>query len=515
MSGHQTVRQRVDARAEGQGEAPFLISPENDLAISYAALHEHCESIAGRLRGLGLATGDKVAFLLDNGPWTASLFLSTMYAGMVTVPLNAVAGVPQVAYVLEHCDASVLFVSDKYAEQFAEAIAACPRSLTLIRADVETGPGEWPMDAVEASVADVDGAADALLLYTSGTTGMPKGARLSQRAVLAGGENTALAHQLTSTDRALCVLPLYHINAEMVTVMGPLASGGSVVMPQRFSATDFWNHVTRYHCTWVSVVPTIIKYLLDRAAREPWQFGESPELSQLRFGRSASAPLPASVQQEFESTFKVPMVETMGLTETCAPILSNPMPPASRVSGSPGIAFGNEVRVADDAGASVADTTVGELLVRGANVLSGYYKNPQASAGAFHPDGWFRTGDLGYRDEKGYFFITGRSKELIIKGGENIAPREIDDALYLHEAVLEAAAVGVDHAGYGQDVVACVRLRDGYEATEATLIEHCKVRVGTFKAPSRIHFMAELPKGPSGKIQRLKLPELLLADTNP
>ena len=203
------------------------------------------------------------------------------------------------------------------------------------------------------------------------------------------------------------------------------------------------------------------------------------------------------------------MIETMGLTETCAPILSNPMPPGIRKSGSPGMAFGNEVVVADEQGALVDDGQTGELLVRGDNVLTGYYKNEEASAGAFLPDNWFRTGDLGFRDADGYFFITGRSKELIIKGGENIAPREIDDALYLHEAVLEAAAIGVDHESYGQDVEACVRLRDGFKAEELELISHCEAQVGKFKAPSRIHFLDDLPKGPSGKIQRLKLPEMV------
>ncbi|NKC15608.1 MAG: AMP-binding protein [Gammaproteobacteria bacterium] len=509
LDEHATVRERIDARAAAQGDAPFLFGPEADITLTYGDLRERSRSIATGLAGMGLAPGDKVAFLLENGPWTASLLLATLYGGFVAVPLNATAGVPQVAYVIEHCDASVLFISAKYREQFAAALRACTRPLTLIETDIDRGPAAWSSAASGALGTALAAQDDALLLYTSGTTGLPKGARLSHRAVLAGGENTALAHQLTAADRGLCVLPLYHINGQIVTLMGPLACGGAVVMPHRFSATDFWSLVARYRCTWFSVVPTIIKYLLDRAEAEGWAFGSAPELAQLRFGRCASAPLPASVQQEFEAVFKVPMIETMGLTETCAPILSNPMPPAKRVAGSPGMAFGNEVRVADDAGRPLAPGTVGELLVRGNNVLTGYYKNEAASAGAFHDGGWFRTGDLGYCDEAGYFFITGRSKELIIKGGENIAPREIDDALYLHQAVLEAAAVGVAHAGYGQDVIACVRLRDGFAATEEELIAHCAEWLGAFKAPSRIHFMAALPKGPSGKIQRLKLPELL------
>lgn len=506
------VRAQIDARAAEAPASPFLVAPESGQSLSSAELRQQCRLVERKLRGLGLEPEDKAAFLLDNGYWTTSLFLGTMYAGMVTVPLNAVAGVPQVQYILEHCDANVLFCSARYREKFADAIQGCPQPLRVIATDEDSGPA-WD-DITEMGIEGAaDAEDDALLLYTSGTTGLPKGARLSHRAVLAGGHNTALAHELTSNDRALCVLPLYHINGEMVTVIGPLVSGGAVVMPRKFSATEVWGLVMTHQCTWMSVVPTIIKYMLDRADNEDIDFRNAPELKQLRFARSASAPLPASVQQEFEVVFGIPMIETMGLTETCAPILSNPMPPGTRKSGSPGIAFGNDVVIADERGTELPNNQVGELLIKGNNVLSGYYKNPEASASAFNADGWFCTGDLGFRDEDGYFFITGRSKELIIKGGENIAPREIDDALYLHEAVLEAAAIGVDDDNYGQDVQACVRLRDGFSAGESELIEHCRHHVGPFKAPSRIHFLDDLPKGPSGKIQRLKLPEIVAGNT--
>ena len=506
------VRSQIDARAVTAPDSSFLIAPEPGLTLTSEALRDQCQLVERKLHGLGLGVGDKAAFLLDNGYWTTSLFLGTMYAGMVTVPLNAVAGGPQVHYILEHCDANVLFCSARYQEKFAEAISGCSRPLRLIATDEDTGPAWDDVPEVDAQAAP-EPLDDALLLYTSGTTGLPKGARLSHQAVLAGGHNTALAHELTASDRALCVLPLYHINGEMVTVMGPLVSGGAVVMPHKYSASDLWPLVMQQRCTWMSVVPTIIKYMLDRADSEGINYQSAPELKQLRFGRSASAPLPASVQQEFEQVFGIPMIETMGLTETCAPILSNPMPPGTRKSGSPGIAYGNDVIVGNEQGVEVTNGQVGELLVRGNNVLTGYYKNPEASGAAFNANGWFCTGDLGFRDADGYFFITGRSKELIIKGGENIAPREIDDALYLHEAVLEAAAIGVDDANYGQDVQACVRLRDGFSVDETALIAHCREHVGKFKAPTRIYFLDDLPKGPSGKIQRLKLPDIVAPKT--
>ena len=510
-----TVRMCVDRGAETQGGSSFLVAPESTLTLDYAGLQRECRQIESTLTAMGLKSGDKVAFLLDNGHWTVSLLLGTMYAGLVAVPLNVLAGPQSVRYILEHCDATVLFCSQKHRTEFGDAIDTCSRAFTVIETDEETGP-RWarltPRTHLDGSVEPSD---DALLLYTSGTTGVPKGVRLSHRAVVTGGHNTAMAHALTPGDRALCVLPLYHINGEIVTVMGPLVSGGSVVMPHRFRASEFWSLVMREQCTWLSVVPTIINYLLDRAAREDVDghidFLRAPGLRQLRFARSASAPLPASVQQQFERVFGVPMIETMGLTETSAPILSNPLPPATRKPGSPGTPFGNEVQVADERGRPVADLVTGELLVRGDNVLTGYYKNDAANRSAFWPDGWFRTGDLGYRDAEGYLFITGRLKELIIKGGENIAPREVDDALYLHDSVLEAAAFGVQDDVYGQEVHACVCLRHHCHVDEHELIDHCRRHLGTFKAPSRIHFLKALPKGPSGKIQRLKLIELVAA----
>ena len=508
-----TVRAYINTRASAQSDAPFIVAPEARSILDYSGLRRRCQVVEAKLAGLGLAPRDKVAFLLDNGAWTTSLFLGTMYAGLVTVPVNAAAGFESVRHILAHSDADVLFCAKTYRAQYAEAIAACSRPLTCIETDENAGPDWGHLDTPAASAVSIAPTDDALLLYTSGTTGTPKGAQLSHRAVLAGGQNTALAHALTPNDRALCVLPLYHINGEIVTVIGPLVSGGSVVMPRRFRASEFWKLVMRERCTWTSLVPTIISYLLDRATRAEADaaidFQTSQELSQFRFARSASAPLPASMQRRFEDVFGVPMIETMGLTETCAQILSNPLPPKARKPGSPGIAFGNEVVVADEQGQPVADHVSGELLVRGDNVLSGYYKNDHASRCAFWPGGWFRTGDLGYRDNDGYLFITGRLKELIIKGGENIAPREIDDALYRHDAVLEAAAIGVDDEKYGQDVQACVRLREGYEVEEQQMIEHCRHYVGAFKSPSRIHFLDSLPKGPSGKIQRLRLPALV------
>ena len=384
---------------------------------------------------------------------------------------------------------------------------------------------------------------DALLMYTSGTTGRPKGVTLSHGNLIAGGLNVALGHQLTAKDKALCVLPLYHINGLCVTVMGPLVTGGSLVLPTRFSTSAFWSLVDRYQCTWFSVVPTQIAYLLRDAGRSqehssaeessdslmgetncdetevlPTAAGQGVQHDStstgatrawLRFGRSASAPLSPDVHRAFEKRFGVPLIETMGLTETAAQILSNPLPPAQRKHGSPGVPIGDDVIIVDKQLKSVAAGVEGELLVRGDNVMQRYFRNEAASSDALIDGGWFRTGDLGRKDEDGYVFISGRLKELIIKGGENIAPREIDDALYQHSDVVEAAAFACPCEDFGQRVEAAVTLKVDSTLSESELLHTCVQRVGKFKSPDRIHILAELPKGPSGKIQRARIRELL------
>ena len=432
-----------------------------------------------------------------------------MYGGRVIVPLNAVSGGAVLSYVIDHSDCRVIFVDRDYREKFADTLAQLPPSVLVIPTGPVEGP-EWPTAGTDqAALPTVEEQYDALLIYTSGTTGKPKGVLLTHANVVAGGRNTAQAHQLSVKDRAMCVLPLYHINGEMVTVMGPLVSGGSLVMPQRFSTSNFWEIIARYECTWFSVVPTIIAYLLEHAEREGFDRAALGGMPKLRFGRSASAPLAPEMHRAFEQRFGVPIIETMGLTETAAQILSNPMPPAASKYGSPGIAVGNEAKVVDGQGKDCPPGVSGELIIRGANVTRGYYKNPEATAVALDPDGWLHTGDVAFEDEDGFFFITGRIKELIIKGGENIAPREIDEALYEHPAVLEAAGFGVPDRRYGQEVMACVALKPGASCSVEELSRVAEARLGAFKSPKRIFIMDELPKGPSGKIQRLKLPEMV------
>jgi len=497
----KTVRSFLDARADAQPDAVFLIDPDDGVRLTFGDMRRRARNVAAALRLRGIAPGESVAFALSNGHQAAATVLGLLYGGFRATAVNLQSGMHTIGYVLEHSEARLVLTQAAHEELLRDAMADAGLGLELVPV------GEVLIDRVSPNDPSPapQPADDGLLMYTSGTTGRPKGVLLSQSNLIAGGGYPMLAHLLARTDRALCVLPLYHINGLCVTVMAPLVSGGSVVMPHRFSASKFWDLVRDTRCTWFSLVPTQISYLLHGAPRDgSAAFG----LEQVRFGRSASAPLAPEVQEAFEACFNIPIVETMGLTETAAQILSNPLPPGVRKIGSPGIAYGNEVIIADDAQTEMPRGQEGEVLVRGANVMKCYFRNEEATAQALTHEGWLRTGDLGRMDEDGYVFITGRLKELIIKGGENIAPREVDEALYAHPAVIEAAAFACACPTYGQRVEAAVAVDASAKVSEAELLALCGKRLGRFKSPDRIHFLAELPKGPSGKIQRLRLAEM-------
>jgi acyl-CoA synthetase (AMP-forming)/AMP-acid ligase II len=483
-----TVGAWLDRRAEGGGTA--IVFPEDGTSLGWAELREDALSFARRVTGLGVAKGESVAIVAPNSREGITAFYGALAGGFRATMINLAAGRDAIAYALEHSEARFAFVHPACRDQFD---AANDAGVEVIGAG---GDGDGPLH----EVAPGD---HALLMYTSGTTGRPKGVLHSHASLLAGGWTTAVAHDLTDKDRGFCVLPVYHINGLCVTVMSALVSGGSLAMVGRFSASRFWTQAGDGGVTWFSAVPTIISHLLhgeggpDKACRK-----------RLRFGRSASSALAVETQSAFESRFSVPIIETMGLTETAAQILSNPLPPGVRKIGSSGIAYGCEVAIQDEAGKAMAAEAEGEIVVRGPNVMLGYLKNPEATAESFRGD-WFRTGDLARMDGEGYVFVTGRLKELIIKGGENIAPREVDEALYAHPDVVEAAAFARRCAKYGETVEAAVAVREGSTLGAEELLELCRGKLGAFKTPDAIHFLDELPKGPSGKIQRLKLADIL------
>ncbi len=501
-----TVRALIDYYAAEHPDKVFAIFPDAASEITWGDLRKASLQLSHYLAAKGVSPGARVGMLRANGQAALELFLGAMYGGYTIATFNPVAGESALRYVFEHSEVPIVFV-DEANQALAEKIRKEQIPSLRIEIGVSREGLELPHIDDGSELVAPKANDDALLIYTSGTTGRPKGVIHSHASLLAGGANTAAAHHLTRDDRALCVLPLCHINGQVVTVMAPLLSGSSVVMPHRFRVSQFWDWIITNDCTWFSAVPTIISYLLgadDRAADPSIE-----SLKQMRFGRSASAALPPAVHEAFVERFGVPLVETMGITETAAPILSNPLNPQGHRIGSPGRACGNDVRIAKESQAMTQVNTEGEIQVRGANLMMRYLKEPEKTKEAFTEDGWYRTGDLGRMDSDGYVFVTGRIKELIIKGGENIAPREIDDVLYQFPGILEAAAIGVPDSNYGEDVAACVVPSPGTVIDLDGLRAHCEQNLGRFKTPSAFHVMDELPKGPSGKIQRLKLVESL------
>jgi len=501
--GGATVLALIERQAAVRPADDFAIAPETGRRLSFADLHGCARTLAAHLDRHGVASGQHVAMLLPNGLQALRLFIGTMAAGRVIVPLSLIAQPEQWCQVIVHAEVVAVFVAPALEERLLPALARLDRRVLVFSADPDeiTVAGETENGAV-AACQEPTPVTPALLMYTSGTTGRPKGALLTHRNVVTGARFVSGAHALGPTDRVLAILPLHHINAQIVTALAPLFHGGSLVMPHRFSVGEFWRLAAAHACTWLNVVPTMIAYLLQDEGGPQ----NAASRARLRFCRSASAPLPPAQHLAFEARFGVGIIETMGLTETAAPIFTNPLDPARRKVGSAGQAYGCETRVIDPrSGRDVAAGLVGEIVVRGDNVMQGYFRAPQESAASFTPDGWLRTGDLGYRDRDGFHFITGRLKELIIKGGENIAPRELDEVLLQHPAVLEAAVVGIPDDNYGQEILAAVVLRPGAACSEAVLREHCRERLGAFKAPQAIRFVSELPKGPSGKVQRMRL----------
>ena len=378
----------IAAQARARGGETCLIAPDCGEEITFRQLRESVQEIGARLDETGVAAGAKVAFLLDNGAWVARLFLGVMAAGRVVVPLNAVAGPAQLRHVLAHSDTELVFVAPCHREKLDAQLAHIARAIHVVTVCDAHGP-HWPPAKNRNAKTKPPSASDpALLLYTSGSTGLPKGALLRHEAVVRGGRNVAGGHALTAADRALCVLPVYHINGAIVTLLAPLVSGGGVVMPRQFSARAFWHLIATYECTWCSLVPTMINYLLDRAAQEEFLFGRDPRLKNFRFARSASAPLPASKLAQWEKVFCAPMIETLGLTETAGTVATNPMPPAARKPGAVGVAYGNEIKITGADGKTRAANTAGEIAIRGRNLLAEYYKDPQATRAAIG-GGWF------------------------------------------------------------------------------------------------------------------------------
>ena len=479
--------------ADPQSAAPAVITESPPVVLTYRALAEQIERLAEQLRSAGFRPGDCVAMVLPNGLEFLVLFLALAQAGLIAAPLNPAYKTDELRIFFEDIQPRAIIMGSSNA---AVIEAAAGLSLPIWPSNVESS-GAVRLTGVPQSSRSIPGSPSAddfaLLLHTSGTTSRPKAVPLTHMNVLRSALNVASHYALTAADRSLVVMPLFHGHGLIGAALATLASGGAVIVPPRFSASQFWGLFRKYGASWYSAVPTIHEILLQRADTDG-----APDHG-ARFIRSCSAALAPAVLANLEKRFGAPVLEAYGLTEAAHQVASNPLPPRPHKPGTVGFGTGVELAIIDQTGRHLPPNHPGEVVVRGPDVMGGYRNDPQATAAVFM-DGWLRTEDAGVLDDDGYLALTGRIKELINRGGEKIAPAEIDDALLEHPAVAEAAAFGVPDAKYGEEVWAAVVLKGDADAEQ--LQAFCRTRLADFKVPKVMRIVSALPNNETGKIER-------------
>jgi oxalate---CoA ligase len=502
MTADRTIRGLIES---GRGDA-VAIAAHDAAPLTYGALRALIDRTVRSLNDIGIGRGDRVAIVLPNGPEMATAFLSVASAA-ASAPLNPAYRQDEFEFYLDDLKARALIV--EAGSESPAILAAEKLGVGIITLAPEPKPqaGAFRLLGGDEGVAARPGPAEpgdvALILHTSGTTSRPKIVPLAHSNIWTSARNIATALELSARDRALNVMPLFHIHGLIAGLCAPLSRGGSVFCTSGFNALKFFADMEAAKPTWYTAVPTMHQTILTRAARNRQAIARHP----LRFVRSSSSSLPPTVIGELETTFKCPVIEAYGMTEAAHQMASNPLN-GVRKPGSVGLAAGPEIAIMDEAGRLLGRGETGEVVIRGDNVTAGYENNEKANGEAFI-DGWFRTGDQGVIDSDGYLTLTGRLKEIINRGGEKISPREVDEALMGHPAVLQAIAFAVPHPMLGEDVGAAVVLREGLTATEQELAAFLSERLAAFKTPRKILFLAEIPKGATGKLQRIGLAKKL------
>ena len=464
-------------------------------ATSYEALRAQTDQLGRQLRGAGVGPSDRVAIVLPNGPAMASAFVG-MAPWCAVAPLNPAYKADEFAFYLADLNAKALVVAEGAVSPAIDVAVAQGVPALRLAEGRQSGTVRL-IDAPETGAQARSAGATALILHTSGTTSRPKMVPLSQANLAASARNIAATLRLRPGDRCLNVMPLFHIHGLMAPVLATLSAGAAVVCAPGFDALRFFGWLRDERPTWYSAVPTMHQAILARAGRN----AAVAKASALRFIRSSSASLPRRVMARLEEVFGAPVVEAYAMTEAAHQMCSNPLPPGQRRPGFVGPPAGPEVAIMDAAGALLAVGAEGEIVIRGANVTAGYLNNPQANAAAFQ-GGWFRTGDQGVMDAEGWVRVTGRLKEIINRGGEKVAPLEVDEALLAHPAVAEACTFATPHGALGEDVAAAV-VTAGAAPDAPALKAFVAERLANYKVPRRIVFVAEMPRGPTGKVQRI------------
>jgi long-chain acyl-CoA synthetase len=496
------LRELLETRAQATPEKVFLFSEPDRREFTYAEFDQAVNRTAALLSSQDIKKGDVVSLLMPNSAEYIIAYFACWKLGALAGPVNSLLKESETAFAMNNSEAKAILINSEFEERIENIRRDLPHLESVIRFDNEA---EATRDF--STVGNVVSAAspcasddDAIIIYTSGTTGKPKGCLLTHGNIISNARQITEWLGFSESDRLLTIMPLFHMNAVSVTTMSALYAGGSTVVSPKFSAKRFWNKISDYEITSFGSVATMLSMLLNTY---PDGVPEGLQTERLRFAMCGSAPVPAEVMKKFEATFNCPVVEGYGLSESTCRSTFNP-PDERRRAGSCGLPIGNEMRVFDDDDREVADGELGEIVLRGENILKGYYKNPEATANAFR-NGWFHTGDVGYRDQEGFFYIVDRKSDMIIRGGENIYPREIDEVLYQHPAVAAAATIGIPDPLYGEEVAAFVVLKESESASEEDLIEHCKSELADYKCPKSIRLVKDIPKGPTGKLLKREL----------
>jgi len=483
-----------------------------DKSLTYAEIHGHAQRFATGLKTAGIQPGDRVALMLPNVPQFTIAYFGILYAGGVVVPLNVLLTADEVAYHLEDSAAAAIVTWDGFLEpseagfrandvchQLIVVEAAGPGSIDLPEGATSFAAmigGSEPMDAPTTRMPDDT----AVILYTSGTTGRPKGAELTQFNMFFNSQySRTMLLPMTPDDVALATLPLFHSFGQTVIQNAILGSGGTLVLLPRFDPESAFALMKGHGVTLFAGVPTMYFALLNHPG------ADSFDSSALKYCVSGGSAMPVEVMKAFDAKFNVNVLEGYGLSET-SPVASFNQLERPKKAGSIGLPiWGVEFRLEDDNGNVVEGTGLpGEICIKGHNVMKGYWRRPEVTDEVIK-DGWFHSGDVGTIDEDGFYFIVDRKKDMIIRGGYNVYPREIEEVLYGHPAIAEVAVIGVPHPSHGEEVKAVVALKPGQELTEEEVIAFSREHLAAYKYPRSVDFMDALPKGPTGKILKREL----------
>ncbi len=514
VKSNENLRGLLERRAAEYDEKPFLFSSADGRKWTYAEFNKAANRAAQMLAANGVKKGDVVSFLLPNSAEYVVAYFACFKLGAIANPVNSLLKAEEISFILANSEAKTLLVDTQFRTTIKEACAALPHLKIVVEFDDEM-KATADFSSENPPPVSLEASDEAIIIYTSGTTGQPKGCVLTHGNLIANARQIVRWLGFTADDRLLTVMPLFHMNAVSVTTMTALLAGASTVVSPKFSASKFWQIIEDYRITSFGSVATMLSMLLTNAEcgmRNAELKNESRKSAphsalriphSLRFAMCGSAPVPAKVLRRFEETFGCLVVEGYGLSESTCRSTFNP-PSDARRPGSCGKPIGNEMKIFDENDKELKDGELGEIVLRGENIFKGYFKNDAATRKAF-ANGWFHTGDIGYRDADGFFYIADRKSDMIIRGGENIYPREIDELLYTHPAIESAAVIGIPDHLYGEAVAAFVVLKSGETASEEEIIDFCKQHLADYKCPQTVRFVENIPKGATGKLLKREL----------